>query len=75
MAEAGGCVNLGPGDNLTPEFLAGLLEQINGDVAAREKMARRGMEIVDGRGSERVAAIVRQAILGIPLTGAVVSDQ
>ncbi|MCL2877290.1 MAG: hypothetical protein FWF13_00755 [Acidobacteria bacterium] len=61
--EAGGCVNLGAGNDLAPEFLAGLLEKMAGDAAAREKMARCGMKIVDGRGAKRVAAIVRRAIL------------
>ena len=63
MAEAGSCVSLGPGDDLAPEFLAGLLGKLDGDVAARKKMARRGMEIVDGRGAERVATILRREIL------------
>jgi len=66
MAKAGSCVSLGSGDDLTPEFLTGLLEKLDGDAAEREKMARRGMEIVDGRGAERVADIIRRAILRRP---------
>ena len=66
MAETGSCVSLGSGDGLTPEFLAGLLGKLDGDAAAREKMAGRGMEIVDGRGAERVAAIIRRAIFRRP---------
>ena len=61
--KAGGCVNLGAGDDLTPEFLAGRFEKIAGDAAAREKMARTGMKIVDGRGAKRVAAIIRRVII------------
>ena len=62
MEEAGCCINLGAGDHLTPEFLAGLLGKIDADAAAREKIARRGIKIVDGRGAQRVAAIIRRAI-------------
>ena len=62
MAESGCCVNLGAGDDLAPEFLARLLEKLDGDVSAREKTARIGMEIVDGRGAGRVAAIIRRVI-------------
>ena len=62
IEEAGACINLGLGDELTPEFLAAALDKTNGDAAARKKMARKGMELVDGRGAERVAAIVRQTI-------------
>jgi len=63
IEEAGGCVNLGAGDDITPEFFAGLIEKIDGDVAAREKMARIGMKIVDGRGAKRVAAILRRMVI------------
>jgi spore coat polysaccharide biosynthesis predicted glycosyltransferase SpsG len=64
MEEAGCCVSLGAGDDLTPEFLSDLLGKLDRDVAAREKMIRRGMEIVDGRGADRVAAIIRSIIAG-----------
>ena len=70
MAEAGCCVNLGAAGDLTPEFLAGLLGKIDEDAAGREKMARLGMETVDGRGAKRVAAIIRRAISGrLPAAG------
>jgi spore coat polysaccharide biosynthesis predicted glycosyltransferase SpsG len=62
IEEAGGCVSLGAGDDLTPEFLAGAIGKIDADAAAREKMIQRGVKIVDGRGAERVAAIIRGAI-------------
>jgi len=63
LAETGSCISLGPGIDLAPEFLAGLLEKLDGDVFTRKKMAQSGMEIVDGRGAERVTEIIRQAIL------------
>ena len=62
MEEAGACVSLGAGDDLAPEFFADMLGKIDRDVEARKKMARRGIKIVDGRGSERVAAIIREII-------------
>ena len=62
MEENGCCINLGIGDELTPEFLTGLLEKLDKDADLREKMAYLGMKIIDGRGSERVAAIIRRTI-------------
>jgi spore coat polysaccharide biosynthesis predicted glycosyltransferase SpsG len=59
---AGGCVNLGAGKGLLPGHLAEQLEKIDADAGAREELSRRGMEIVDGRGAERVATIIRRAI-------------
>ena len=64
IEESGACVSLGAGEDLTPEFLAGALGKIDADAAAREKMARQGMKIVDGRGAKRVAEIIREAITG-----------
>jgi len=63
IEEAGGCISMGAGDDITPEFFAGLLEKIDGDVAVREKMMRIGMKIVDVRGSKRVAAIIRRMVI------------
>jgi len=61
--EAGACVNLGAGDDLTPEFLAAALGKINGDADVRKKMARNGIKLVDGRGAERVTKIIRRVII------------
>jgi len=63
IEEAGGCVNLGAGDDLTPEFFAGLLGKIDADAAVREKMAHCGIKLVDGRGAKRVAEIIRRVLI------------
>ena len=62
MEENGCCINLGRGDDLTSESLTSLLKKLDGDAAVREKLARRGMQIVDGCGAKRVADIIRQTI-------------
>jgi len=60
--EAGACVGLGAGDDLTPESMADALGKIERDVEARKKMANIGAKIVDGRGAKRVAAIIKETI-------------
>jgi spore coat polysaccharide biosynthesis predicted glycosyltransferase SpsG len=63
IEKAGCCVSLGAGDDLSPEFLAEVIGKIDADAAAREKMMRCGVKIVDGHGAKRVAEIIRVAIL------------
>ena len=62
IAKARACVNLGAGDDLTPELLAEQLKKIDGNVGARVSMARNGMKIVDGLGAKRVADIIYKVI-------------
>lgn len=64
LASAGCLRDLG--SHTEPGFrarLAGALAELAGDVKAREAMGRRSRELVDGRGTERVAARL-QTLLG-----------
>jgi spore coat polysaccharide biosynthesis predicted glycosyltransferase SpsG len=59
----GACVDLGLGDELLPEKLAGILARIEADCAMRKELSRRGRGLVDGQGAERVAQIIRQSVM------------
>jgi RimJ/RimL family protein N-acetyltransferase len=48
--------NLGPHQGLSASTLAGALRRLLADAPARAAMARRGPELVDGRGAARVVA-------------------
>lgn len=54
MAEACAGVDCGWADSLTPERLAGLLEDLCGDVVRRLAMQKAGRALVDGQGAARV---------------------
>jgi spore coat polysaccharide biosynthesis predicted glycosyltransferase SpsG len=56
------CIDLGPGDELAPMDLAGTLSDIERDVDRRRLLSCHGRQIVDGRGCERVACIIRQSV-------------
>jgi len=53
--------NLGWHENLTPEKIAGEIADLAGDFSARGEMSKRGRELVDGRGSERVMSCLHNA--------------
>jgi spore coat polysaccharide biosynthesis predicted glycosyltransferase SpsG len=56
------CIDLGPGDELTPMELVRTLSGIELDADKRRLLSRHGRQIVDGQGCERVARIIRQAV-------------
>jgi spore coat polysaccharide biosynthesis predicted glycosyltransferase SpsG len=64
LAGKGACVDLGPGDELDPRRISAELFRLGSDINARKSLSLRGREIVDGRGAERVAQLIRQEILG-----------
>jgi UDP-2,4-diacetamido-2,4,6-trideoxy-beta-L-altropyranose hydrolase len=59
----GACVDLGPGDALDPFQVSATLSLIDTDIDRRRSLSIHGREIVDGRGVDRVAQLVRQEIL------------
>jgi spore coat polysaccharide biosynthesis predicted glycosyltransferase SpsG len=59
----GACVDLGLGDELLPDRLAGILSRMEADCAMRKELSRRGRGLVDGQGAERVAQIIRQSVV------------
>jgi spore coat polysaccharide biosynthesis predicted glycosyltransferase SpsG len=56
------CIDLGLGDELDPAKLAEVLSPIETDVHKRRRLSCHGRQIVDGKGFERVAQIIRQSI-------------
>jgi spore coat polysaccharide biosynthesis predicted glycosyltransferase SpsG len=62
LARKGGCIDLGLGGELIPDRLADLLTVIDGNEDMRRRLSCRGKEIVDGRGAERVAQIIRRTV-------------
>ncbi len=58
LAEAGCAVNLGWHADLDEQDLADRLELLLRDASARVAMSARGRALVDGRGAERVAAVL-----------------
>ena len=56
----GAAQSLGRAENHSPETIADALRQLLGDRVRRERMARRGKVMVDGRGSERVLAAMAE---------------
>jgi spore coat polysaccharide biosynthesis predicted glycosyltransferase SpsG len=63
MSRSCACIDLGLGEELVPDRLAGILAGIDVDCTNRKTLSRRGRNLVDGLGSERVAQIMRQSIL------------
>jgi len=59
LAEAGAVVNLGWHDRLTPEGIATELAMLCGDQDRRRAQSEAGRRLVDGRGAERVVAVMR----------------
>ncbi len=62
LCARGACLDLGSGDSLGPAKVAHVLGSLQQNRACREQMSARGRAVVDGRGAERVAAIVRGLI-------------
>ena len=54
--KTGAALNLGSVDIITDETIAGMVASLLSDVSRRTGMSRRGRELVDGRGIERILA-------------------
>jgi hypothetical protein len=63
LAGKGACIDLGPGDALDPFQVSAMLSLIDTDADRRRILSIRGREIVDGRGADRVAQLIRHEIL------------
>jgi spore coat polysaccharide biosynthesis predicted glycosyltransferase SpsG len=64
LCRAGACVDLGPGHSLGSNFLTSIFQLLAESYELRSRLSRRGREMIDGRGAERVAQIVYQSVLG-----------
>jgi spore coat polysaccharide biosynthesis predicted glycosyltransferase SpsG len=64
FAEAGACIDLGLVSRLNPQKIAAALAMADLQPALRKDLALVGSSIVDGRGAERVAGIIRRAAEG-----------
>jgi spore coat polysaccharide biosynthesis predicted glycosyltransferase SpsG len=62
LAAGDACIDLGLGDELDPIKLAEILSQLDADIDRRKQLSINGRSMVDGRGAERVAHIIRQAM-------------
>jgi UDP-2,4-diacetamido-2,4,6-trideoxy-beta-L-altropyranose hydrolase len=62
MAAAGACIDLGPGDELDPARLAGILGRLNADCEERTRISLNGRKIIDGCGTERVSSLIQKRI-------------
>jgi UDP-2,4-diacetamido-2,4,6-trideoxy-beta-L-altropyranose hydrolase len=62
LAREGACIDLGLGDNVISHRLPAQLAFIDSGENLRRRLSRRGKEIVDGLGAERVAQIIRTAV-------------
>jgi spore coat polysaccharide biosynthesis predicted glycosyltransferase SpsG len=62
LSEMGACVDLGSGDALDSSVLPDLLSPLETNRAERQRLSSCGKQIVDGRGCERVADIIRQQV-------------
>lgn len=65
MAVAGTTINLGFGGDLDYERLAPILDDLAADVEARQRMSTLGKALIDGRGCERVASLIRQRAVAV----------
>src|SRR5262249_27143206 len=63
LRKAGACVDLGPAAGVEPGLLASIVAELDGDAKCRERLSQRGQQIIDGRGAERVARILRHSLL------------
>ena len=62
LAREGACIDLGLGNEMIPGRLPAQLALVDCNEDLRRRLSRRGKEIVDGHGAERVAQIVRTAV-------------
>jgi spore coat polysaccharide biosynthesis predicted glycosyltransferase SpsG len=60
---AGTLVHAGDGTRLTPGTLADMIGALRADIASRREMSRRGRELVDGRGLERILEAIPSEVL------------
>jgi UDP-2,4-diacetamido-2,4,6-trideoxy-beta-L-altropyranose hydrolase len=67
LTEAGVIEHLGRAQDLTPPGLADAIRRLRADFDRRLRLACRGRELIDGRGAERVVAVMRG--LDQPLPG------
>ncbi len=63
LARMGAALNLGWHEDATPPSMAEALRGLLSDAEGRSSMARAGAGLVDGRGAERVAAVLAQGAL------------
>lgn len=63
LSAVGACIDLGFGDTLNPECLASVLSDLDHDQSRRRNLSTCGRLLVDGRGAERVARIIRRTLL------------
>ena len=61
LQSAGVARNLGWHNKLSPEKIAGEIARLTGDFSVRSEMSKRGRELVDGRGSERIMSCLQNA--------------
>ena len=62
FAGKGVALNLGLGDKLEDEAIAGAVARLLGDATLRAEMSRKGRELVDGRGIERIISEIPQEV-------------
>lgn len=60
METEGTAINLGMGAGATERAIADAVKALMGDSKRRQSMSRRGREVVDGKGAERVARAVNE---------------
>jgi spore coat polysaccharide biosynthesis predicted glycosyltransferase SpsG len=69
LCRAGGCVNLGRSRTIASAATAGLLRLVLADRQLRYRLSNCGRRILDGRGAERVATLISEAVLSHPREG------
>jgi spore coat polysaccharide biosynthesis predicted glycosyltransferase SpsG len=69
LGDSDACLSLGLGEKLAPSDLAQTLALVESDIDRRRRMSLRGKQIVDGRGAERVAQIIRGTICKSSMAG------
>lgn len=67
LSQTGACMDLGLGDDLDPNKLPEVLSLLESSWEKRKSLSRRGKQIVDGRGAERVSWIIRRLIHKSPI--------
>ena len=63
LARATACVDLGSAADLKPERLIDAVSALERDDALRQRLSECGRHLVDGRGAERVASLIRHLVL------------
>jgi UDP-2,4-diacetamido-2,4,6-trideoxy-beta-L-altropyranose hydrolase len=60
--KTGAALNLGSGGKISDEDITGAVAGLLGDAARRREMSRRGKELVDGRGIDRIIAEIPEEV-------------